>query len=1284
MRIYHGPAALPDFRRQRLLRQLQKVDASIEAVDAQYIHFVDAKNISPKDDKQLQELLNYGDPLKDSSDGQLLLVVPRPGTISPWSSKATDIARNSGLVNVQRIERGTAYYINSKKSLHKQAVIPFIHDRMTEAVLDKLESAEILFQATKPKPLKIIDISNNGKKALEQANTSMGLALSDDEVDYLHLAYKKLGRNPTDAELMMFGVLNSEHCRHKIFNANWVVDGMPTSKSLFKMIKNTYEKAGDNVLSAYSDNAAVIKGGAAEWFFPDPVSKDYQTHTEPAHLVAKVETHNHPTAIAPFPGAATGVGGEIRDGAATGRGSRSKAGLSGYSVSNLRIPGAIRAWEKDYGKPGQIASPLDIMIEAPLGAAGFNNEFGRPNLGGYFRTYEQSVPELDKSTVWGYHKPIMIAGGVGNIRNEHVKKSNVQPGAKIIVLGGPAMKIGLGGGAASSMRSGESEEELDFASVQRANAEIQRRAQEVINSCWSHGDKNPIISIHDAGAGGLSTSVPEMVHDQGLGAKLELRDIPNADPGMSPMEIWCNEAQERYVLAINEKDLATFAGICQRERCPFAVIGETTTDKRLIINDKLFSNQPVDLPLDILFGSPPKMTRRFNRQAKLSPPFDFQEIDVEEAIERVLHLPSVGSKKFLITIGDRTVGGLVVRDQMVGPWQVPVSDVAVSASSYQGQTGEAMAMGERTPLALIDAPSSARMAVGEAITNIAAAVIAKLSDVKLSANWMAAAGYNREDQNLYDSVKALGQEFCPALGLTIPVGKDSLSMRTLWHEKGKNQSVTSPLSVIISAFAPVADTSLTLTPQLQPGDTSLILIDLGRGKNRLGGSALAQVYNRVGNVCPDAEPEILRNFFGVIQKLNKQGKILAYHDRSDGGLITALCEMSFASRLGLEVDIAGLPGTATEILFNEELGVLIQVKSSDLPTVLSDLKAAVGRCVYDLAKTIPKQEIVIKNKSKLLYSNSRVRLERMWADTSYQIQKLRDNPDCAEEELNLVADDKYPGLSVRTTFNLIERHHKNRPKVAILREQGVNGHVEMAAAFDLAGFRAVDVHLTDLAGGKVSLDDFAGLVSCGGFSYGDVLGAGEGIAKSILFNYDLRKMFGDFFARPDSFSLGVCNGCQMFAALKDIIPGAEMWPRFLKNKSEQFEARLALVKINKSPSIFFQDMEGSYLPIPTAHGEGRAEFSDSQGAARALHDGLVPLQFIDNYGKVSEKYPSNPNGSPQGITALTTPDGRTTIIMPHPERVFLTKQLSWHPSDWGQQSPWFKLFQNARDWAQVR
>lgn len=1275
MRIYEGSEALSSFKKAKLLKELQKIDSTIADIDAKFLHFVDAETFSESTDQELKSLLDYG--TKSTStldDDKQLIVIPRIGTVSSWSSKATDIAHNAGLGEVKRIERGTAFYFKGAKDLGSE-IKTLIHDRMTEDVIDAPEKAEILFKSAKPRPVQYIDVSG-GKNEILAANTSMGLAISEEEIDYLYETYKKLERNPTDVELMMFGVLNSEHCRHKIFKSKWVIDGKEQGKSLFVMIKNTYKKSGDNVLSAYSDNAAVVKGSEAEWFVRGEQGEEYKRFSEPANLVMKVETHNHPTAISPWAGAATGAGGEIRDGAATGRGARPKAGLTGFSVSNLHIPDAKRPWENDFSSPDKIASALNIMIDGPLGSAGYNNEFGRPGLGGYFRTYEQTVPSIDPNTIWGYHKPIMIAGGVGNIRDSLVKKAKVLAGAKIIVLGGPAMLIGLGGGAASSMESGASAEDLDFASVQRANAEIERRAQEVINACWAKGQSNPILSIHDVGAGGLSTAVPELVNDQELGAKLKLRDIPSADNGLSPMEIWCNEAQERYVLAIEDKDLAEFKKICERERCPFAVIGETSNDRRLIINDQLLSTDVVDLPLDVLFGNPPKMIREFNNSSQSPPKIEINNIKIDEAVQRVLQLPSVGSKKFLITIGDRTVSGLVVRDQMVGPWQVPVSDVAVTASSYEGHTGEAMTMGEKAPLALIDAASSARMAVGEAITNIAAAKIGEISNVKLSANWMAAAGYENQDQKLYDGVKALGEEFCPALGITIPVGKDSLSMRTVWDE----HSVTSPMTVVISAFAPVSDTGKTLTPQLKPVDSKLILIDLGLGKNRLGGSALAQVYNQLGNEAPDIEADSLNEFFQVIQKLSDENRILAYHDRSDGGLITTISEMVFASRIGADLDITNMPGDPLNILFNEELGAVIQVSSSDADSVTSELRNAVGDSVHVLGATNSTQDVVIKNGSELIYKNDRASLEKLWADTSYQIQKLRDNPESADQEFAAIDDTKNPGLSMVSEFKPTGKQYSTRPKVAILREQGVNGHVEMAASFDYAGFSAVDVHLSDLASGRMNLDDFSGLVACGGFSYGDVLGAGEGMAKSILFNSALKKMFSDFFARPNTFSLGVCNGCQTFSVLKDIIPGADHWPRFLKNSSEQFEARLSLVKINKSPSIFFKGMEGSVLPVPTAHGEGRADFSNPGDTKNALGSNFVPMQFLDNYQKVTENYPSNPNGSPLGITALTSEDGRATIIMPHPERVFLTKQLSWHPETDQKFSPWFQLFENAREW----
>jgi phosphoribosylformylglycinamidine synthase len=1267
VRVYRGISALSDFRKAKLLSRLQAIDNSIQNVEAEYVHLADVdRNLSTSGETQLKQLATYGSPFSGQAEGTLYLVVPRPGTISPWSSKATDIVHNSGLTNVKRIERGIAYYVAGGSAENFAAIAEVLHDRMTETVLTDIESAAALFETAEPAQLKSIDLSP-GKAALETANHELGLALADDEIDYLYDAYTGLERDPTDVELMMFAQINSEHCRHKVFNADWKIDGQAQPKSLFKMIKNTYEKGGQDVLSAYHDNAAVLRGPTAGRFFNDPADGTYSYHDEAVHTVIKVETHNHPTAIAPVPGAATGIGGEIRDEAATGRGAKSKMGLSGYSVSNLEIPGAKQPWEEPYGKPGRIASPLDIMLEAPIGGAGFANEFGRPNLAGYFRTYQQAVGD----SVWGYHKPIMIAGGLGNIRDQHVQKQQLPVGSLVIILGGPSMLIGLGGGAASSMQVGASQETLDFASVQRGNGEIERRAQEVIDSCWSLGAQNPIITIHDVGAGGLCNALPELVHDSGRGAVFELRDIPSAEPGLSPLEIWCNEAQERYVLGVAPGDLERFKALCERERCPFAVVGKITKDQQLVLNDSLFKNRPVDLPMDVLFGKPPKMTRQVTRQQDKHDQLDFKNVPLAEAIERVLHLPAVGSKKFLITIGDRTVGGLTVRDQMVGPWQVPVSDAAVTAVGFDSDHGEAMAMGERTPLALIDAPAAARMAVGEAITNIAAADIRQLSDIKLSANWMAAVGNAREEEKLFDSVKAIGEDFCPDLGLTIPVGKDSLSMRTAWNDK----SVTSPVSLIITGFSPVQDVRKTLTPQLDLTDeTALILIDLS-GDTRLGGSALAQVYNQLGNETPDADPAVLKRFFQTLTKLKAHGKILAYHDRSDGGLLTTVLEMAFASRCGLELELDALAGNTLEKLFNEELGSVIQVKKTDVESVL---KAFDGRASA-IGQPTKKQEIIIQNGSET-YQNTRAQLESWWSDTSYRLQKLRDNPEAADQEFAALQDNKDPGLSAKVNFKPLAQQYKDRPKVAIFREQGVNGQVEMAAAFDRAGFTSVDVHLNDIISGRINLDDFVGLAACGGFSYGDVLGAGEGWAKSILFNKELRSKFSKFFERPDTFSLGVCNGCQMLAALKELIPGANNWPTFLKNISEQYEARLVMAQINESPSIFFKGMAGSQLPIPTAHGEGRAAFANGEQATQAIAQNLVPMQFIDNYGQVTEQYPSNPNGSPDGITALTTPDGRATIIMPHPERVFLSRQLSWHPADWGTDSPWLRIFQNARAW----
>jgi phosphoribosylformylglycinamidine synthase len=1261
-----------------LLRLLRQIDRNIIAIDAEYVHFVDAAgNLTSLDDTRLKKLLSYGSPFGGLQKGQLFLVVPRPGTISPWSSKATDIAKNSGLAKINRIERGVAYYVKGAKMAKREQVSSVLYDRMTEAVLRSLDEAVKLFKQAKPKPLVEVDILKSSKKALVKANQTLGLALADDEIDYLCEAYTNLKRNPTDVELMMFAQVNSEHCRHKIFNADWIIDGEKQPKSLFKMIKNTFELGGDNVLSAYSDNAAVLVGKKAGRYFVDDYDKTYRAHHELIHPVIKVETHNHPTAIAPDPGAATGVGGEIRDESATGRGAKSKAGLAGYSVSNVKIPGAKRPWEKDYGKPGRIVSALDIMLEAPIGAASYANEFGRPNLAGYFRSYEQKL----NNDVWGYHKPIMIAGGLGNIRDMHVKKNKIPAGSLVIVLGGPSMLIGLGGGAASSMQTGASKENLDFASVQRANAEMERRCQEVIDYCWSLGKDNPIISIHDVGAGGISNALPELVHDSNLGAKFELRDVLCAETSLSPLEIWCNESQERYVLGIRKQDLAKFKAACERERCPFAVVGKTTSRKQLIVSDKLFNNNAVNLPMSVLFGKPPKMTRVVERNQASLPSLQLGKIKIPEAVERILRLPAVGSKKFLITIGDRSVGGLVTRDQMVGPWQVPLSNVAVTATAFDRNYGEAMAIGERTPLALINAPASGRMAIGEAITNIAAADIKKLSDVKLSANWMAAAGMGSEDEKLFNTVQAVGEKFCPALGLTIPVGKDSLSMRTTWQDNGKERSVTSPLSLIISAFSPVDNVMRTLTPTMDLGvPSSLILVDLGQNKNRLGGSALAQVYNQVGDDSPDVDPIVLKKFVQRLQILKRANKVLAYHDRSDGGLFVTLAEMAFASRCGLKIDLNKLPAESFQKLFSEELGVVIQVKDRDRKIVVNTLKKAVGKNIYVIGKPTKNQRVVIKDGKKTIYQNTRAQLESWWSETSYLLQKMRDNPQCADQEFANIQDNKDPGMSASLSFRPTQKRYRLKPKVAIFREQGVNGQVEMAAAFDRAGFTSVDVHLNDVMNGQVALNDFVGLAACGGFSYGDVLGAGEGWAKTILFHENLRQQFSAFFQRRDTFSLGVCNGCQMLSALKSLIPGAEIWPQFLKNKSEQFEGRLVTVQINQTPSILFEGMAGSRLSIPVAHGEGRAAFVNSKDIKQVFDSGLVAAQYVDNYHKITQQYPFNPNGSPFGITSLTTPDGRATIIMPHPERGFLTRQLSWHPNGWGTDSPWLQLFKNARDW----
>ncbi len=1287
-----GAPALSTFRRTRLLADLQSAVPAVSGLYAEFMHFAEVgEALSAGEQQVLESILRYGPTQAvEEPRGQLLLVVPRPGTISPWSSKATDIAHNCGLAQVKRLERGIAYYIQAAASLDAsrlQDLAARLHDRMVEAVLTDLNDASCLFRVEDPRPLTTVDILGGGRAALATANKTLGLALAEDEIDYLVASFTELQRNPTDVELMMFAQANSEHCRHKIFNADWVIDGEAQSHSLFKMIKNTYAKGGEGVLSAYKDNAAVIEGFEAGRFFPNPVSKEYEFNQEPVHILMKVETHNHPTAIAPFPGAATGAGGEIRDEGATGRGSKPKAGLTGFTVSNLNIPGHVQPWEQPYGKPGRIVSPLDIMIEGPLGGAAFNNEFGRPNLNGYFRTYEQQVATVNGAEVRGYHKPIMIAGGYGNIRAEHVEKGEIPVGAKLIVLGGPAMQIGLGGGAASSMATGASAEDLDFASVQRDNAEIERRCQEVIDQCWQLGDANPISFIHDVGAGGLSNAMPELVKDGERGGKFELRDVPNDEPGMSPLAIWCNESQERYVLAVAPQDLEIFDAICRRERCPYAVIGEATEAMHLELHDDHFGNKPVDLPMSVLFGKPPKMLREFARKSVAQKPVATDNIDVTEAAYRVLRLPAVASKKFLITIGDRTVTGLVTRDQMVGPWQVPVSDLAVTTTTLDVFTGEAMALGERTPAALIDAPASGRMAVGEAITNIAAARIRKLEDVRLSANWMCAAGHPGEDQALFDTVKAVGMELCPALGITIPVGKDSMSMRTQWQDGSEKKSVTAPLSLIISAFAPVLDVRKTVTPQLQhdAGLTRLLLIDLGNGKNRLGATALAQVYNQLGDACADVESASqLKAFFNQIQDLLHDDKLLAYHDRSDGGLLATVCEMAFAAHTGVTVDISAL-GDAIPALFNEELGAVIQVRAADARDIAQQLQQA-GLAVHDIGTLNNSGQIEIHSRDNILLSESRIALEQAWAETSFRIQSLRDNSECAQQEFDQIARADDPGISPLLTFDPQDNiaapmiNTGVRPRVAILREQGVNGHVEMAGAFHKAGFTPVDVHMSDILSGRVTLAQFKGLVACGGFSYGDVLGAGEGWAKSILFNAAAREQFTAFFQRQDAFALGVCNGCQMMSNLHELVPGAGYWPHFVRNQSERFEARVCTVEVQKSNSILLQGMEGSRLPIAVAHGEGRAEFASAAQISSAVQASGIALRYVDNWGNVTETYPANPNGTPQGITGLCNADGRVTIMMPHPERVYRTVQNSWHPKSWGEDGVWLRMFRNARKW----
>jgi phosphoribosylformylglycinamidine synthase len=1361
---FPGASALSDFRQTRLLDTLSRIDANISGVRGQYLHFVNAQTpLTVEDSAKIEALMHYGDPFEDTKERgttETFLVVPRFGTVSPWASKATDIAHHCGLTQVRRIERGVEYTVTLKSGLlggkktlsdeARAAVIAALHDRMTESVAPSRDHAMHLFDELPAKPLQTVDVLGHGRGALEAANTELGLALADDEIDYLVDAFTKLGRNPTDVELMMFAQANSEHCRHKIFNAEWTIDGEKQDISLFNMIRNTEKLNPQGTIVAYSDNSAIMAGGVAERWFPrkpgpaDELAEHYGRHTELTHTLMKVETHNHPTAISPFPGAATGAGGEIRDEGATGRGARPKAGLAGFTVSNLDLPDARQAWENArdavqpvghrnpadqqevYGRPDRIASPLQIMIDGPLGGAAFNNEFGRPNLGGYFRTYEQNVA----GRVRGYHKPIMIAGGIGNISDQHTHKHDLPEGSLLIQIGGPGMRIGMGGGAASSMATGTNTAELDFDSVQRGNPEIERRAQEVINACWQLGEKNPILSIHDVGAGGLSNAFPEVVDGAGKGAIFELRKIQLEESGLSPREIWSNEAQERYVLAIAPADLPEFEAICERERCPFAVIGTATTDRQLKLIDTELkdqkndsAHQPVDMPMEVLLGKAPRMHRDVRRVETTLLPVDVTGVALSEVAVSVLRHPTVASKSFLITIGDRSVGGTTARDQMVGPWQVPVADVAITTMDYAGVRGEAMTMAERTPLAVIDAPASGRMAVGEAVTNIAAAPIASLDKLKLSANWMAACGSPGEDAALYDTVKAIGMELCPALGISIPVGKDSLSMRTKWEDQGVAKEVVAPVSLIISAFAPVENVRGHLTPQLrradEAGDTVLIAIDLGRGKHRLGGSILAQVTQQVGDTVPDVDdPEDLKRFFAAIQALNSDGKLLAYHDRSDGGLWATVCEMAFAGHVGvsLNVDMLTLDpnhefdyGDAKDwakqtsgrredrtirALFNEELGAVIQVRAQDRDAVLAALREhGLSACSHVIGKLNERDTIEIYRDAKKIYDAPRTELHRAWSEVSWRISRLRDNPACADAEYDMLLDAADPGITPHLSFNPAEDvaapfipqgdflrgvSRGARPRVAILREQGVNSHLETAYAFDRAGFDAYDVHMSDLLSGRATLADFAGAVACGGFSYGDVLGAGEGWAKTIRFNAQLADMFAAFFDRKDTFALGICNGCQMMSSLASIIPGAEAWPKFTRNRSEKFEARFSLVEVQQSPSIFFSGMEGSRIPVAVAHGEGFADFSQQGDASRVA----VAMRYVDHRGQATEQYPFNPNGSPNGITSVTTADGRFTVLMPHTERVHRTVQMSWHPEGWRENdgSPWMRVFQNARRW----
>ncbi len=1297
MLVLTGAPALSPFRLAKLLERLRAFEPRVRALEARFLHVIDvARTLAPPEHALLESLLTYGPraPAMPAAQGggRVVVVAPRAGTISPWASKATDIARVCGLDAVHRIERAIEYRLSGVDVLDGDALARLaapLHDRMTEAVFLDAAGLAVLFAHSPPGGLRHIARAG-GRPALEDANRELALALSEDEIDYLQAAFERLGRDATDVELMMFAQANSEHCRHKIFNADWIIDGAPMPKSLFAMIRNTHARSPQGVLSAYRDNAAVIEGTSGARWYAGPRGGAYRRSVEPIDILMKVETHNPPTAISPFPGAATGAGGEIRDEGATGLGAKPKAGLAGFSVSHLRIPRLPQPWETPFGKPDRIASALDIMLEGPIGAAAFNNEFGRPNICGYFRSFEAHAAGDPAGRVRGYHKPIMIAGGVGNVRRAHVAKGEVPVGAKIIVLGGPAMLIGLGGGAASSVGSGSTSEALDFASVQRGNPEIQRRAQEVIDRCWALGDANPISLIHDVGAGGLSNAVPEVVAHSQRGARIDLRAVPSDEPGMTPMEIWCNEAQERYVLTIAPRDLALFDALCARERAPYAVIGEIDGSGRLVVHDSLAAEDVVDMPIEVLLGKPPRMLRDVRSLVPARLPLAAAArvtgaAGLREAALRVLQFPAVADKTFLISIGDRSVGGLVSRDQMVGPWQVPVADVAVTLADYEGYAGEAMAMGERTPVAVLDGPASGRLAVAEAVLNILAADIAALGDIRLSANWMAACGEPGEDAALYATVRAVGEELCPALGIAIPVGKDSLSMKTAWGEG----SVIAPVSLVVSAFAPVRDARRTWTPALRsdPGPTRLLHVSLGGARRRLGGSAFAQVYGELGDECPDLDdPARLVAFAGALRALRAAGQVLAYHDVSDGGLFATLVEMAFAGRCGLDVSLPAAAGTIAAALFAEEPGAVLQVPAAAVDAACALLQAhGLAECVRDIGAPVASMRVHVAVGGIALDLPWR-ELRAAWSRTSAEMRRLRDEPACADEEFAASCDESDPGLTVALGFDpdddiaapYIARGV--RPRVAVLREQGVNSQVEMAAALDRAGFEPHDVHMTDLLAGRRSLAEFRGLVACGGFSYGDVLGAGEGWAKSILHHARAREEFTAYFARPDTFTLGVCNGCQMLAALKALVPGATHWPRFVRNRGEQFEGRFSLVEVLPSPSVLFAGMAGSRLPVAVAHGEGRAEFASDDAEAAFAAAGLTAFRYIDHRGEVATRYPANPNGSPRGIAAVTSADGRVTLTMPHPERSFRYVQHSWHPPGAGESSGWMRLFRNARVW----